>query len=289
MKAENSHPLVSVCVPTYNGAAFLQDALDSINAQTYSNIEIVVSDDASTDATLEILKTFSTSFPIRIIAHTPNGIGANWNHCLENANGDYVKFLFQDDVLYPDCISEMMDVLLGYPEVGLVSCKRTLLREEMESGAFDHFVERYGNLQEQFEKNEPISLLDRSFFKEDYFLTSPVNKIGEPSCVLFRKEAVTAHNRFDEELKQILDYVFYYRLLKRHSIAIINTPLVGFRLHGEQATVVNTQNKVDEQLAFEKILYTEFLSLLNEKTQERLKNKFSLVRRIQKKLKKMFK
>ena len=87
--------LVSVCIPTYNGAPFLQEALDSVSQQTYRNIEVIISDDASNDKTLEIIQDFKAkaSFPVSIYHHEPKGIGANWNNCIRKANGKFIKFL----------------------------------------------------------------------------------------------------------------------------------------------------------------------------------------------------
>src|SRR5690606_24488463 len=94
MKNE-TFPLVSICIPTYNGAAYIAEALESAIHQTYPHLEIVVSDDASTDATLAIVERFKskTHIPVSVYHHVPKGIGANWNHCVKQANGAYIKFL----------------------------------------------------------------------------------------------------------------------------------------------------------------------------------------------------
>ena len=87
MTTENK-PLVSICIPTFNGEAYLEECLHSAINQTYKNIEIIVSDDASKDRTLQIINeiTSKTDIPIFIFKHQPNGIGANWNNCIKNAN-----------------------------------------------------------------------------------------------------------------------------------------------------------------------------------------------------------
>ena len=87
------NPLVSICIPTYNGAKFIAEAMDSAIKQTYSNLEIVVSDDDSKDETLSIIEAYKTktSIPVSIYNHEPNGIGANWNNCLNKSKGDYVR------------------------------------------------------------------------------------------------------------------------------------------------------------------------------------------------------
>ena len=85
--------LVSICIPTYNGEAYLAEALQSAIAQTYRPLEIIVSDDASKDRTLDIVKEFQTKtdIPFYVYHHQPAGIGANWNNCVSHANGEYIK------------------------------------------------------------------------------------------------------------------------------------------------------------------------------------------------------
>lgn len=269
-------PLVSICIPTYNGAEFLQQALDSIQAQTYSNMEVVVSDDASQDATMAIVHQFEqqTNFSVHTLAHSPNGIGANWNHSIRAAKGKYIKFLFQDDVLLPDCVTKMVALMESRPEVGLIASKREFIVEGRPSNEIKKWIANYGNLQRQFEGEESITLITKALFGREDFYSSPLNKIGEPPTTMFRKAILEEVGFFQEDLKQILDYVFYYRVLKKYPILIINTPLVHFRIHKQQATNVNRHQKISDYERYDRILYKEFFDLLHPETQQRLKRKF---------------
>lgn len=282
-----TNSLVSICIPTYNGAAYLNEALESVKNQTYSPIEVIISDDASEDNTLQIVKRFKNEvgFPVTIISHKPNGIGANWNNTIKNANGQYIKFLFQDDVLLPTCIAEMVTVFERYSKVELVGCKREFIIEGEQTMEIKDWITRFKNLQIQFDKDEEITLIDKKIFSREDFVASPMNKIGEPPTVLFRKDIINEVGFFDEKLKQILDYVFYYRILKNHSIAIINKPLVKFRIHKEQATNVNRNKTIADYKIYKKILYKEFLSLLHPAHKKKLVLKFSKTARLKKKAK----
>ena len=124
--------LVSICIPTYNGEQFITEALNSAISQTYSNLEIVVSDDASNDATIEIIERFKkkTQIPISIYHHIPCGIGANWNNCVQNAKGEFIKFLFQDDILLPSCVEKMVQLAETKKTIGLVYCKRNFIYDK---------------------------------------------------------------------------------------------------------------------------------------------------------------
>jgi len=275
--------LVSLCIPTYNGEAYIAEAMDSAIAQTYPNLEIIISDDASIDNTLNIIATYKTKtqIPIHICHHMPKGIGANWNHCLKKATGKYIKFLFQDDVLEPICIQKMVEIMESDPTLGMVATKRKFLIEEsFKIEGHEKWVATYGDLQRGLNLNSEngIAYLDKNLFSDPRFFASPLNKVGEPSTFMFKKKLIDRIGYFNENLKQVLDYEFCYRILKKQSIAIIEEPLVGFRLHGNQTTVKNKYNGTyaEDFCIFEKAVYKAYLSYLEEKHRKRLLRKYNL-------------
>lgn len=290
-------PLVSVCVPTYNGCQYIVEALQSIGHQTYKNLEVIVSDDASKDTTLHLVEAFKkeVDFPVHIIHHTPSGIGANWNNCLKNATGKYIKFLFQDDVMQPTCLEEMVQVLEQNPELALVASKREfILENEMNTPEIIKWIQVYGDLQEHMDLPEQdISILNKTIFCSQTFYGSPLNKVGEPSVVMFRKSVIDHLGYFREDLKQILDYEYWYRILIKHPIAIINKPLVKFRLHAQQATHVNRNQAINDYRIYEQILYKDYRKYLHPNLRKRLYLKHHpllvLKKRIKNKLKRLFK
>ena len=275
--------LVSICIPTYNGAPFLQEALDSVSQQTYKNIEVIISDDASNDKTLEIIQDFKAkaSFPVSIYHHEPKGIGANWNNCIRKANGKFIKFLFQDDVLLPSYIEEQLAVLSSYNNIGLVASKRKFLIEGKVDLELKEWIETYNDLQEKLElPSGEVSIITENLFKDNKFLKSPLNKIGEPPTVFFRKSVVKEIGYFREDLHQILDYEFYYRLLRSYNIAIINKRLVNFRLHQLQATNINRNKPIKDYEIYGRILYEDFFWYLNYSEKKRLFFKFNRIGKI---------
>lgn len=281
-------PLVSVCIPTFNGAKYLQKALDSVIYQTYKNIEVVISDDDSTDNTIKIIKEFnhSVDFPVRIFHHSPSGIGSNWNNCLRNSRGEYIKFLFQDDVLFPDCIEKMMQVISKDENLGLVASKRKFLIEGEIGPILQEWISTYDDLQKGMNlPNKEINIVDNNLLKDENFLQIPHNKIGEPSAVLFRRSVLKKSGYFREDLQQILDAEFYYRILKNHKIGIINKELVAFRLHPEQTTNINRKKAISDYRDYDKILYNNFFWYLNVHQQKRLFFKFNFIGKVIRKLK----
>ncbi|MCR4399290.1 MAG: glycosyltransferase family 2 protein, partial [Syntrophomonadaceae bacterium] len=108
-------PKVSVIIPTYNQAEFVRDTLESVLAQTYPNMEIIVTDDGSVDDTPTILREYASRYPDRIVAVTSDrntGIASNTNRGWKKANGDFVAWLSGDDVMYPTKIEKQVEVLL---------------------------------------------------------------------------------------------------------------------------------------------------------------------------------
>ena len=104
--AERPHPLVSVVIPTYNHAHFLQKALQSVVDQTYDNLEILVINNFSTDGTEHIASSFSDQKVILHNFHNDGIIAASRNHGMMQARGEYVAFLDSDDIWYPTKIEE---------------------------------------------------------------------------------------------------------------------------------------------------------------------------------------
>src|SRR4051794_34434355 len=97
------HPWLSIIMPTYNGEAFLESAIESVLSQADSRIEIIAVDDGSTDSTIQILESYRGKMALSIFERGRIGSWvANTNYGLEQAQGDYVCFLHQDDLWLDD-------------------------------------------------------------------------------------------------------------------------------------------------------------------------------------------
>jgi len=125
--ATNS-PLVSVITPVFNGAAYLQECIDSILSQSYDNFEYIIVDNCSTDASFSIAEKAATvDGRVKVVRCDEHvGIIQNWNRSLESISpdSDYVKFVHADDWLFSDCLARMIDVAESDEGVGLVSAYR---------------------------------------------------------------------------------------------------------------------------------------------------------------------
>ncbi|MDM1062257.1 glycosyltransferase [Empedobacter falsenii] len=268
-----NNPLVSVCIPTYNGEKYIQEALDSIKKQTYRNIEVIISDDSSTDKTREICEVFKdeVNFPVYIFSHQPAGIGSNWNNSIAKANGEYIKFLFQDDLLASNCIEVMLYYLLSH-DLDIILCKRIIISEDFGLEETENWLTKFGDLQ----KGINLEFDDFYLFgkKDLYRLGSKYqlsyNFLGEPVTSLFSKKLYNTIGEYSTELKQMLDIEYYLRILIHTDIGLINKKLISFRIHNNQTSTINENSRIDESKFIDQLLVQQFNRNLNKKQKNKI-------------------
>lgn len=106
----NQHT-VSVIIPVYNAAKYLRESIESVLCQTYSDLEIIIVNDGSTDSSLEIAENYQNDSRVKIISSKNKGAAAARNIGIRNSNGAYFQFLDADDILPSNKIEEQMKVL----------------------------------------------------------------------------------------------------------------------------------------------------------------------------------
>jgi len=271
------NPLVSICIPTYNGEKFIRSAMESAINQSYRPLEIIISDDASNDRTLTIVKSFisKTDIPIKIFEHKPVGIGANWSNCVQNSTGEYIKFLFQDDLLKPDCIKTMINLAVEDQDIGLVFSKRDFIVEG-DYNVYKAWIEKFNNLHSHWTSIETVQH-GRDLLRDVNFLSQPRNKVGEPTTVLLHKSVFDKVGYFNTELKQSLDYEFWYRVFKFFKVGFINHELVTFRLHSQQTTVKNSKITISDYQEYPHIVYKKLFWQLHPKVKRELFFKYNYI------------
>jgi len=221
------NPTVSVCVPTYNGAAFLAQTLDSIAAQTFGDFEILIVDDMSTDATLSIAESFVATEPrARIIRNTERaGSSArNANQCLRHARGEWIKFLFQDDLMAPTCLARMLD-----------ACQRGPLVIAWHDYLFEPDVDE--TTRRLYEN--PVSLetrLPTTYAGVDEFCDAVLdhwglNFIGPTSSSLIHRDCLSRYGEFRGDIRTFPDYEYWLRVASNEGLAIVPERLITFRVH----------------------------------------------------------
>lgn len=112
--------LFSVVIPAYNSEPFIHKALDSVRAQTFSDYEVVITNDGSTDGTVQAIETYAgryPDFPVRLESQTNKGIGGARNNCIFRATGLFIAFLDADDHWHPEKLEKMAHFLARNPQV----------------------------------------------------------------------------------------------------------------------------------------------------------------------------
>lgn len=270
-------PLVSICIPTFNGEKFIEECIQSILTQTYQNLEIVFSDDSSTDGTLTIVENLLSQSNVNykiIFNENERGLAANWNNAIKNSNGKYIKFVFQDDVLKESCVSELIKIAESEPNVGLVYCKRDFIIEENYN---DHeWIEKFNELHNSW--NELVVqtgvLSGKEYLRDSAILSEPLNKIGEPTTVLLLKSCFDEMGYFDSNLSQLLDAEMWYRIMTKYNIGFVDEELCSFRLHSEQTTELNKASIIKDYEEWPYIFYTKFKGFLCQKVRNELNRKY---------------
>ncbi len=238
---------VSVCLPIYNGALYIRDAIHSILNQTVIPQEIIVSDSGSSDGSENIVREEARRAQAKLIilpTKTP-GMVANWNSAIRAASGKYIKFLFQDDLLHSNCLEEMVKVAESDKRIGLVFSPRELLVEpSAENDPLTKWLQKYQNLSAAFgnlKTNQPGSLLLRS----SELLQQPLNKIGEPTAVLVRTDLFGNVGLFNENMRQLVDMEMWVRLMATSHVGYIPRALSSVRVHARQASSRHTTQEID--------------------------------------------
>ena len=109
---------VSVAIPTYNRAHYICETIDSVLVQTYKDYEIIVVDDGSTDNTREILKRYGGK--IKYFYQANQGQASAWNYAVSQSSGEYIAFLDDDDLWFPEKLERQVEVLDKNPDLGFV-------------------------------------------------------------------------------------------------------------------------------------------------------------------------
>lgn len=230
-------PKVSILIPTYNYARFLPMALESVLLQDFSDFEILVSDDASTDNTMDILQPFvERDTRIRVHRHDRNiGMVANWNWCLKEARGSYIRFLFADDCFaMPHAMSSLVKMLDSFPDSAMAVSARFLMDEQSEIIGIQ----------------DDLSVSGQCAGREiaRACMSANRNLIGEPSVALLRREYV--QRGFLPGLKQMVDLEMWLYILMQGDMVYTHEPLCAFRRHRLQQT---SRNRADCSVELEMI------------------------------------
>ena len=259
---------VSICLPIFNGGKFLSDTLSSLEKQTCKDFVVFISDDGSTDDSVSILENFisKSSIETKFFKNSGLGIAENCNFLAHKAEGKYLKFLFQDDLLEPSCIETFISYAKKFDDISFAFSDREIIFEnrsnkecqDIFNGCRD-LAKQWSNIQEF----QPGSKL----LEDPNLLKGAINKIGEPSNTFILRKVFIESGGFDRQFSQLLDVDLWFRLMTSGNVIYINENLSKFRIHDSQQSVINSrENRIhgDFLKLYSKVLTSKHFSSLSD-------------------------
>ena len=235
-------PRVTVLMPAYNAGKYIGEAIQSVIDQTYSDWELLVVNDGSTDNTVEVVESFSDS-RIRLL-HNPENLRLikTLNRGLEEALGEYIARLDSDDLATPDRLVLQAEALDADPELAILGGRSNVINEngELVRSGRDSFL--------------PAS-------EEGIQFASMFYNPFRHSAVMFRRDIVRAHGGYPEVMQNVEDFGLWCELIKQHKAINLNTTLCDYRVHNESvmkmAKKESKLTKVEPRLALTAPVYFE--------------------------------
>ena len=191
---------VSICIPTYNQVKYLKRTIDSVLNQTYTDYEIIITDDSPTNIVFDLVQEYQLEGKIQYYKNeVPLGSPENWNEAIRKAKGEYIKIMHHDDwFTYSNSLGVFVDLMENNNDVtiGVVSSRNVKL---IDNSTININTPAKSWIR-QIEK-EPVELICGNF-------------IGSPSAVIYKN---TLGFHYDKNLKWFVDVEFYSNLLKNNN------------------------------------------------------------------------
>jgi len=229
LMSTTNQPLVSIVVITYNSSKFVVETLESTRAQTYQNIELIISDDCSTDNTIEICKEWIDQnedrfVRIEIITSPKNtGIAANCNRGLAAVKGEWIKYIAGDDMLTTNCLQLNLEFTQRVPAARFVFSTRQIIEDN--------------ELVDRFNYSTFVNYSKRKQVK--YILLS--NQISATSSFI-HSETLKILGSWDETFPMMEDYPMWVKaLLKGHKIYGFNDLTCYYRIHNSNISLSSSK------------------------------------------------
>jgi glycosyltransferase involved in cell wall biosynthesis len=220
-------PKVSVVIPNYNHARFLEKRIQSVLNQTFQDFEVIYLDDFSTDNSEEIFSQFSNDKRIRSILNKTNSGSTfkQWNKGFKEAKGDYIWFAESDDYANPRLLERLVQALENYPSAGLAYCQSWVINQ-------DGDIIRSGK--------RMTDGFDQEHWQKDFFSNGREeclrymilgNIIPNASAVLIRRSVYEQVGGANEDMRLSGDWLLWSKILLASDLAFVAEPLNYFRCH----------------------------------------------------------
>jgi glycosyltransferase involved in cell wall biosynthesis len=260
MSSSLQTPLFSICIPTYNGEAFIAETLKSVFSQDFPDYELIICDDCSKDNTVSLTnKLVEGRSNVKCFVNEKNlGLVENWNKCVSLSSGKYIKFLFQDDHLLSGALKYTSEVIQKHQPSFLTSKRKFTLPANVSEETANYY-----NVYLQKFENE-LGIKEDTFvnFQEIAKLVAAyigINFIGEPSVFVFKRELFEKIGKFDKRYEQLCDLEFALRAIAGSELFYMNFLTCDFMIHDGSTTVTNINTKYFELEYFDYIKLSAML------------------------------
>lgn len=225
-------PLVSVIIPNYNHEKFLKKRLESVFNQNYSNFEVILLDDCSTDSSQSILLEYSNHPQVSHCVFNEKNSGntfIQWNKGISLAKGEYIWIAESDDFCESNFIENIIQPLLDNDAVSLSFCQSHRVNDT------DKIIGNWISQTNEFPENkfENNFMMDGNIFIEKYLIHK--NVIPNVSAVILRKDVIDKFTplTFKPFMKYNADWYYYIQIICNNKVAFIAESLNSFRFHNE--------------------------------------------------------
>jgi glycosyltransferase involved in cell wall biosynthesis len=259
--------LVTVCVPTYNSGRFLKKTLNSIINQNYPNFEVIVSDNASTDDTERIAKSFGSKVQFR---RNPTNIGTcgNCNECLKVTKSEFVAFYHSDDIYEPNIVSKEVGFLQTHPKVGAVFSLNVLINKN-------------GRVVGKTRLPRELKARNIYNFNEIYnALLKNGNSFLPTPTFMARRTVYDDVGLFNEkDFGASADLEMWLRILEEYSIGILNEKLMKYRI-GSLSSLLDWNKRTKRADFFSVMDYFAKSPALTVKIEKRFWKKYEYYKKL---------
>lgn len=237
-------PAVSVIIPSYNHEKFVKECIDSALSQTFQDFEIVITDDNSTDRTVEIIRSFTDS-RIKLFVNTENrGASITSNNCIKYSKGRYIAMLSSDDTWHPEKLAIQVKYMEDHPHIAAVFGKVDWIDEN--SNLIKH---------EGFPFKDVFEVKNRTRYEWLGHFFKYGNCLCHPSS-LIRKESYDEVGWLNPSFANLPDFDLWVRLCLKYDIHILDQRLIKFRrMNAERNASGDTlKNRVRNRFEYKQIL-----------------------------------
>ncbi|MBD0346999.1 MAG: glycosyltransferase [Coleofasciculus sp. Co-bin14] len=250
-------PTISVIIPAYNAERTILETIASVQKQTFSDFELIVINDGSTDRTLELLNTIQDT-RLKVFSYSNGGLPTARNRGISHATGEFITFLDADDLWTPDKLELQLAALQQHPEAGVAY-------------SWTHYMNEKG---ESFHAGKPV------LYEGNVYANLLIeNFLDSGSNPLIRRQAIESVGEFDPTLKSCEDWEYWLRLAARWHFVVVPKPQILYRqtsgAMSSQIEVMEKYNLIVIERAFQSAP-PELQSLKNQS----LANRYQFLARI---------